>query len=249
MNFKIKLSKNIISILILILILILYLYINQKDSLIEGLSNNGNFKALMEKIEDDTIASIMKVNTKEAQNIMKSDLLSPIEKIEALQKTTLPYVLGKEKQVNIDVNKLIDLTGTQKVIIDMQNKQVDLENQLKELNKQKNTITSKHADKIGRQFFGSAARAVTGSKPVSDGIRNHLRNMNQDEPFGKNDGLPGSHGNDDLNKCLAADSCQTKAFYKGNYIPTGNALYGSCPCPALQPNAYGAHWSCCAVPT
>ena len=215
----------------ILFIFVFNIYISQKCILSEGLTNK------------ETTSS------KNKNNIINFNLLSPLEKLKILQKNSIANKKGKQKQLNFNYNKLIDTRGYQKEIYELENNQVDLDDQLKELNKQKNDITSKHADRLARQLFGSSSDAVASSKPVSNSMRKHLNSMNQDEPFAKNNGKPGSHGNNDLEKCLAGDSCQTKPFYKGNFIPTGNSLYGSCPCPETHPHVFGAHWSCCPVPT
>ena len=223
MNFKIKLSKNIIILLFLLLLfLFLFLiYFNNYYKFTEGLTNNN---------------------------------LSRIEALKRLQKESIASKVGKEKQLNIDFNNLMNLKEQQDEITDLQNNQLNLDNQLKELNQQRNEIIQNHGGRLAKNFFGTPADAVSGAKPVSNSIKNHLNSMNQSEPFSKTDGLPGSQNlpgstNNNKNKCLASDKCQTKPFYKGNFIPTGNALYGSCPCPETDPDVVGAHWSCCPVPT
>ena len=129
-----------------------------------------------------------------------------------------------------------------------QAEQINLDNQIKDLRQKHIENRMNKGTELAKQFYGTAAQGVAGAKVVTNGMNNHLDSMTKSNPLAENDGEPGSHGDPTKNKCLNKEECQTPAFYKGNYIPTGNALFGTCPCPIDEPDAFGAHWSCCAVP-
>jgi len=244
MNNIIK-NFKIVFIIILIFIIIspifYFIFINNRFK--EGLTNNDQQLSI-----DQSIGESEKVHQNMRNNILNDNSLSPIEKIKKLQKISIARTLNKEKQLNFNFNKLVDLSAKKEELSEILADQVNLDNQITNLQEKANNITIENGTKLAKQIFDTAGKSVQGAKLVTSGMNNHLDSMTKPNPFAKNDGVPGSHGDSQKKKCLNDESCQTPAFYKGNYIPTGNALFGTCPCPLDEPDAFGAHWSCCAVP-
>lgn len=251
MNFKTKNLKIFIIIILLIIIVgPIFHYIYNNSNFKEGMSPQ-DLKKLQQAQNDSldkAIGATEKVHQKMRQTILDDNSLSQIEKLQKLQKISMASTVNKEKQLNFNFNKLLDLKVQGDELADIQAEQINLDNQIKDLQQKHSENTMNKGTELAKQFFGTAAYGVAGAKVVTNGMNNHLDSMTKSNPLAEDDGEPGSHGDPSKKKCLNKKECQTPPFYKGNYILTGNALFGSCPCPIDEPDAFGAHWSCCAVP-
>ena len=169
----------------------------------------------------------------------------------------LEGLTDNEAGINLNFNKVVDIKEHKKEIVDLENNLDDLDNQIKELKKKEDDIIRKRGIDIAKNVFGTPANLVSAGKPVSDSIKHHFKRMSRPDPLRSSSGNElgssgnelGSSGNNSRTKCLSNHECQTRPFYKGNYIPTGNSLYGPCPCIETEPHVFGASQACCPVIT